>query len=83
LLTLAIDGKSFEQKLFWTNYWLTSITFTTCKPYHPKSQKQTEVKKSLKITKGQSEAVSRRTDITMAKKGQKDKQWSTKQYTEY
>jgi hypothetical protein len=81
LLTLTIDDKSFEQKHFWANYWLTSITFTTSKPYHPKNQKQTDVKKSLKIPRGQSEAVSRRTDNTMAKKGQKDKQWSIKHYT--
>jgi hypothetical protein len=45
-------------------------------------------KKRLKIPKDQSESVNRRTDNTMAKtkkaktkKGQKDKQRSTKHYT--
>ena len=41
-------------------------------------------KTSLKITKGYSETVNRRTDNTMVtnKKGQKDKQRSNKHYTE-
>ena len=41
------------------------------------------VKRSLKIPRGQSEAVNRRTDNTMPKvKGQKDKQRYNKHYTE-
>ena len=36
------------------------------------------IKKSLKISKGESESVYRRTDNTMAEKVQKDKQLSTK-----
>jgi hypothetical protein len=39
-------------------------------------------KKRLKVPKGFSESINRRkTDNTMAKKGQKDKQRSTKHYT--
>jgi hypothetical protein len=41
-----------------------------------------KVLRNQRGSNGYSEAVIGQTDNTMAKKGQKDKQWSTKHYTE-